>query len=316
MDRYGGIIHMVVALTERVLPQEAQLRTPWLWDRSAISVDAFRVVAGCGLFTHFVEHAKESASLRAELLGGAALSAAVALGVTPRLCAAALYLLSLALHRMLAPQLVLDDYVANIAALMLASLPIGNSLCAFAGKPSRRSRPVRVPGVAVLGLMASVLLLYSTAGLAAFAAPSSGVRHAFRALAWVAMAYLVPLRHVAIVGCLAQVCIHLYLASATSSTFTNLFLAATCVFFWGERRDDCPGKVTIDSGAALQILGIVTVGIFVLASVFGAAPANVRARELLSDAGLLPALPSRPNAGNPGGALRLRNPASERGRSQ
>ena len=297
MGRHPDAVGMVAILTGSASERELPIRTPWIGDRSAVSVDVFRVAVGSGLFVHFVKHVIEAGPPRAQFAGGAVLSALVALGVFPRVSGVALYVLSIALYRNLLPAALLDDYVANVAALVLVLLPIGRSLCPLSPL-DHKSRQARVPGAGVLGLMAVVLLLYGLGGIASFSAESTTTRYALRTLPWVTIAYLVPLRRSATVGCLVQIGVHAYLAFATASPFTNAFLAATTVFFWGERRTPV-GKVKFDFGAVLQVVGMLVVAMCFVATVSGFGELNTRVRTLLSDAGLLPLPTNQSSGANP-----------------
>jgi hypothetical protein len=119
-----------------------------VFDQPALSVDAFRIIAGLVIVAHFVQEPRflegEAREPVAWLGARALLGLCVALGLAPRACAAVLVCISVATYRWLGPETGVAGALAEALAFWVVLLPCGQTLT-IQGARSWRSwldRPV------------------------------------------------------------------------------------------------------------------------------------------------------------------------------
>jgi hypothetical protein len=114
----------------------------------ALSVDAFRVLAGLAVCAHYLQkpHFSESAAQQpvAFLGAGALLGLCMALGLAPRVCAAAFVCLSVATYHWFGPETGAAGALVDALAFWVVLLPCGQTLTVHGARGWRRwlERPV------------------------------------------------------------------------------------------------------------------------------------------------------------------------------
>jgi hypothetical protein len=309
-----------VVETALARPLSSRQRRWWLLERSAHSLDLFRIVAGGALCAHFVAHYRETASLFVwirprdlQLLGnglrtlpeslaplndpgasqiafalGAALSASIALGILPRAAAAVAYVISALTYRVVFPIAGLDDYLASVTAFFLTLMPIGRTLTIFNRAPNR-GRNVTVTGVAPTAFLSLVVLFYLT-GAVSGDVPTGYVLGPYVTdfVRLIPAAFVLPMTFLPFLGVAAQVGLHLLLVLKTPSFFANSVLATSAVLFWGELEGAKKRPPAVDAGGIVAgACGFATF-LAVGATCLGLALPTTALSATLLDFGLLP----------------------------
>jgi hypothetical protein len=317
----------------------------WMGERAAGPLDRFRIVAGFGLLVHFGKHFVESAPLLAHaglydpaLMGenwaagagwlisglsefglktvfacGMLLAASVTVGFAPRVCAAILYLLSVASYRAILPIATLDDYLANVTALFLCLAPIGRTFVLL--KPTRAlfARPKagqigttaekhnpassRVSGLVTTVFLLHALALYLTGGFGALrdSRPESAGWMHFATLA-IPVAFVLPIPGLVLLGLVLQLVLHVDGLIGTPWVFSHIVLAATGILFWGERDEATPRAGVLDASAVVALVAAVLWVWGMGAALFGRAGQSGAAERILADTGLMPVVNVAPPA--------------------
>jgi hypothetical protein len=288
----------------------------WLGRRAAAPLDRFRVVIGLALVAHFADLLRNTApllvgsglydpafvdqasvtrssplaaglslpELDAVFAFGMVLAVCVAIGAGARVCAAMLYVISLATYWAVGPVADLGDQLACVAPLFLVLLPASPTLRPRGLGPRRRTGPpARLPGMSTTALLLLVMFVYFHGALIDPAAPD-GVRRVATVLRFLPIAFLLPVPGLAALGVGVQLAAHAYLAIETQAVFPHLVLAATGLLFWGE-VDQGATEWVADAGC---VLSVGYVALFVAAAVLplGAlGAAGARTLRLAADLG-------------------------------
>lgn len=265
----------------------AAARTWWGLERSARSLDRFRVAAGAGLSLH-VGLAASAASGAQAWLAYAALTGALAmtLGVWARAAAALLYAAMLALPP---PDprsgAWLEPYAPHVVALMLCLMPIGRTL-RLLGPARRETEAPWVSGVAASVLLLYVLALYFGAALGTLALPAARPELAL-VLPAIAVAFVLNGPLFGRLGVALQLGTHGYLAlQPGAQPVVHLMLASTALLFASEPPRDNQARAAFDAGAAAAVAFGVLFVLVVLGTLIEL-PFALAARQVLGDLGAL-----------------------------
>jgi hypothetical protein len=301
---------------------------------SALLVGAYRSVLGVALAAHFVEQALETVPwisetslfgaaspsgwpyswlsgappplvLRGIFISCAFLGVLAALGLGTRLAASVLYAVAVLNYWAILPLATLDDYIANLGALMLLILPSDQAFRIQLGSRTRAPQAYVVPRAAVIVLAFCVLCLYAAArpaGLVGWDTPGGNLlAPAFQLLAVALVASIAALR---VPVLLVQISVHIYLLFATSLYTTNIVLAGTGVLFWGQVPWRGDIRMVVDGGTVVCVALLVFVGLGLVYRAVDRRPEPSRVLQLASSIGVFPAHGRPPPA--PHGSLIVR----------
>ena len=270
----------------------------WIEERSALSVDAFRILAGAALTAHFVVAARDlpvavgqrglyaagedpsGGSLahaafvwldayvswaRVVTSAGLLLSVAILLGIAPRLCAFALFLVSTWIHRVAFAVSTLDDSVVVVVAFWLCLRPIGKTLNVAGIGRQERWRETRVEGWTSLLFVTHLLLLQTNLTLWRAYAPTWYAAGPLELpFLLVGACFLLPGRIARLLGIVAWVALHVALGLRSGLLFTHaaavsaaLLLCATRDASIGHRPSIHPFSANAVAGAVLLVLELI-----------------------------------------------------------
>ena len=293
----------------------------WLGSRHALPLDVYRIVVGGFVLLHFMSLLVEFEAAAAQpghrlqavpgllralgvdarpptiglLLNAAiALSVLVIVGVAARLCAAVLFLLSVAVCRAILPITSLDDHLLCVALFWLCLLPVGRTLSVARVGGARSWGSERVEGWTACALALHMLLLQFDHAL--WQASGVGVLGAAPmtlAMTMVTAGLVAPGRPVRVAAILGMVGLHLLLAQMTGLVASHGLLAASAIVFWGEPAGPAPRNAAFATPAALGAAAVVLSLGFFGSHKLGASQTATAISEVLWDAGLLPS-PSGP----------------------
>lgn len=299
-------------------------RTWWCRERSALPLDAFRIVAGLLLLAHYLQHlfqlpevlgagqlyspelsrvfwpstkagailgASSVGMLRAFFGAGVLLAGAITIGFFARAAAALLLAFSVVTYWAIFPISGLDDVVATSLSLWLVLLPIGTTLCLMPQRflPNRSKRSGRVSGHVVSLFLVYVMFLYGNVWMWQEYGYGAGPGPALTlALYAVPACFLAPVAFARPLGIVLGVGVALALYAATDLTLTPALVAASGLLFWGETRAEAGRERPIPTAAvvAASYLGLLVC--FYAAGAFGPTPVHAKVQKLLADTGLAP----------------------------
>jgi hypothetical protein len=287
----------------------------WLAWRAPGPVDAFRAVAAVSLAAHFAVLARNTVPVMTRALAGLsegvgadagpvvrpwlldgglspaiidgvfvgaiALALLTGIGIAPRATAVALLAVSVAIYRAVFPIADESDFLANVMALFLVSMPAGRTFAPF-GRRSRRD--ARVPGAPVTIFLVAVTAYYISGQLSG-ADPSDGARLAAAIARFIPIAFVLPVPGLRWLAIGAQLLVHGYLLATAHAVLPNVVLAASGLLFWGDTGEGSE-EWTLDAGAAV---GVLAVAALALGAVL---PSRIEAQappalHVLADLGLL-----------------------------
>ncbi len=318
------------------VPRMRFLPGSWcLRGRRALTLDVFRVLAGLALLGYFLDlyrvapvlleshglYAPEDFPLAAFAVGtpwlGSGLSVealravvalgilgtlGIVLGVTPRLCSAVLFVLSVSMFRALFPITHLDDYVVVSTLFFLVLLPVGKTLCVSRGclRPQtwRQWPRTRVPALGTNLFLIHVLVLYGNVWLWIRFSPSwPNEPLAIVALSTIPVLRLISHTSARLLAIGVQIALHWFLAWETGMLASNAILLCTAILFWGEPAHESPSdldnKWKLDAAAAVAGVYLVVLSIYYAATATSFEPAKAGAGGLLAYAGLRPVASGR-----------------------
>jgi hypothetical protein len=292
----------------------------WLLERSARSLDLFRIVVATILAAHFTMHFVQTAPLLAypgivgstpldaggwartswlqdlplwsiravfAFAGGAAL--AIAAGVAPRVAAGLVHLVAVSTYWAVSPFAGIDDFVVNLASLVLVLMPIGRTRRPWQARRAENAAE-RVPALSVSMWLVGASFLYLDRGLGALFPDDANAHVLAIVAAAIPIAYVLPAKSLRSVGVLLQLGLHAWLAFTTKLFVANAILAATAILFWGEIPARRARPWVLDAGSAATS-GLVLMGVIAFAGMRlepGRSP--IPAVRVLADLGALPAL--------------------------
>jgi hypothetical protein len=246
------------------------------------AVATYRVVAGIALAVHFARRAAESlpdhSGQRMGLAAACALlSVLVAVGHATALAALVLNVLAVTFYG-LTRMPTLNDYLANVAALVLFSMTAGSSEQSVDAPRDRT-------GLGSILVFMAVVGVYVGGGPFAFFVDSGRgspwVRWAFRATA---IAMVAPARALRRASVLAQLCLHGFLFIAGPYRLAHVVFGASPLLFTA--RPGPGSRLQVDLAGILSLSVLATAGSAFAAARFGYDVS--RSARVLAAIGLLP----------------------------
>jgi hypothetical protein len=269
----------------------------WVEERSALSVDAFRIFIGSALSAHFFAAARDlpSAFGRNGLylppgdLGGSSVayaaflwieqyaswarivtcagllfSVGIVLGIAPRICAFLLFLVSTWIHRVAITVTSLDDSVVVVVAFWLCLLPLGGTLHLEGIPQRRRWRSLRVEGWTALLFVTQLLLLQANLALWRDYGPTWYAVGRWELLPCaVSGCLLLPSRAVRFLGIAALVVLHVWLALRSGLAFAHA-AAVSAAILMVETRNPSTERLSPPPFSANAVVGLVVVALYLV----------------------------------------------------
>jgi hypothetical protein len=294
--------------------------TWWLWERHALVLDAFRVVAGALLLLHFACLSRTALKLltipgfwrvgfgpgvsansrlspehwpgwcvSAVLVLTIVLATNIALGLLPRISAALLLVLHQFAMRLFFPVTDLDDIVVGGTLFWLVWLPVGKTLSFGPGRAKRATwSTLRIPGAGVTLALGQALGLQLVHPLWERFVPTYETGWWWTLLPVASAAWIAPSKVFRFIALALQIGVHTALLLQDKLIVAHGLMLSLSILLWGETpplERQKPLPIPIDFATAVVALQALLVIGYTFAALAGQSALQQMTGKVLQDLG-------------------------------